>query len=92
MIAWKKMVRWVLWGAAAGTLVGVIGGGLTSAVYGQPFVGVTGQRGLVGGLVFPGLLMVAPVTAQIGAATGFAIVAIRHFVRRRQSLHLPEDG
>lgn len=92
MVAWKNVVRWVLWGAVAGTLVGVIGGGLTSAIYGQPFVGVTGLRGFLGGLVFPGLLMVAPVSAPIGAAAGFVMVAIRYFVRRRQSQRLPEDG
>ena len=62
-------------GAWIGLLLGVVAGGTTSAVFGQPFAG-DGLRGLAvfpSGMFFPGLVVFAPVTASIGAVLGAAL-------------------
>lgn len=79
-----------LWGSATGTLIGVIASGVCSAIYGQPFVGVTGWRGFVGGLVFPGLLMICPVTAPIGFVAGVVVGLGKRFLLTVEKGHNDE--
>lgn len=56
-------------GAAAGAVLGALAGGIWAACFGQPFSGATGLRVFPAGMWFPGVI-VAPVTAGVGAAAG----------------------
>lgn len=67
-------------GTAIGLLLGVISGGFWSALFGQPFSGATGWKVFHLGMFFPGLVIVAPVTAGIGAVCG----ASAGWIRRRK--------
>jgi hypothetical protein len=80
---WIRAIVAGICGALTGTLIGVIAGGVCSAIYGQPFVGVTGWRGFIGGLVFPGLLMICPIAAPIGFFAGVVAYVWQHSVLTR---------
>jgi hypothetical protein len=66
-----------LWGALIGLFVGLLWGGLGSAVRGQAFSGATGMKAFLPGMLFPGLVLFAPFTAVIGAALGAGFVWFR---------------
>lgn len=65
-----RFFKAALWGAVIGLLLGVLAGGLSSSLFGQPFSGATGMKVFHLGMFFPGLVIVAPVTAAIGAVLG----------------------
>ncbi len=65
-----RVLKATLWGTLMGLLLGVLAGGVSSALYGQPFSGATGLKVFPPGMVFPGLVIFAPVTAGIGAVLG----------------------
>lgn len=81
--AWRRGTFAGFTGGLLGTLIGVLAGGVCSAIYGQPFVGVTGWRGFIGGIVFPGLLMISLVTAPIGAVAGVAAFLCRQHMKNQ---------
>jgi hypothetical protein len=66
------------WGTLIGLLLGVLWGGLASALYGLPFSGATGLKAFLPGMLF-GLIFFAPITAFIGAALGWGYVWLRNF-------------
>lgn len=66
-----------LWGAMIGLLLGCLAGGLSSSLFGQPFSGATGLKVFHLGMFFPGLVIVAPVTAAIGAVLGAGVAWFR---------------
>ncbi len=74
-----RLFKAALWGTLIGLLLGVLAGGLSSALYGQPFSGATGLKVFHLGMVFPGLVIFAPVTAAIGAVLGAGFVWFRKF-------------
>lgn len=80
---WLRWTFAALAGGIVGTVTGVVAGGVCSAIYGQPFVGVTGWRGFLGGLVFPGLMMISLVTAPIGAVAGVAALLLKQHLKNR---------
>ena len=67
----------MLCGTLIGLLLGALAGGVSSALYGQPFSGATGLKVFHLGMVFPGLVIFAPVTAGIGAVLGAGFVWLR---------------
>ncbi|MDA1055984.1 MAG: hypothetical protein O3C40_36850 [Planctomycetota bacterium] len=75
-----RILKSTLCGTVIGLLLGVISGGLWSSLFGQPFSGATGLKVFHLGMFFPGLVIVAPVTAGIGAVCG----ASAGWMRRRK--------
>jgi hypothetical protein len=53
-----------------GAFAGALCGGVWSSLFGQPFSGLTGPGVFPAGMVFPGLVLIAPVTTCVGAALG----------------------
>jgi hypothetical protein len=68
-----RILKSALCGTVIGLLLGVILGGLWSSLFGQPFSGATGWKVFHLGMFFPGLVIVAPVTAGIGAVCGASV-------------------
>ena len=66
-----------LW-CMGGILLGMLAGGLWSSVVGQPFSGRTGLSVIPTGMIFPGLVLMAP----IGAVVGFSIGLVRSATKR----------
>jgi hypothetical protein len=74
-------------GAIAGCLLAVVVGGFWSAYFGQPFSGETGLHAFQLGLVFPGLILLAPGATFVGTLLGSVIGLARRraFSRRKLS-------
>lgn len=72
-----RAFKTALLGGGIGFLLGVLGGGLSSSLFGQPFSGATGLQVFHLGMFFPGLVIVAPVTAGLGAVIGAVVVWFR---------------
>lgn len=60
-------------GAAAGFFAGVLAGGVWASCFGQPFSGQKGMGVFHKGMVFPGLIVLAPGAAGAGAVGGAAV-------------------
>ena len=65
-----RFLKFSIIGTILGLLVAVLAGGLWSTVVGQPFSGSRGFKVFHLGMFFPGLVIMGPVAAAVGAVIG----------------------